>query len=260
MRRPSWHATRLSAFLLILLPLLLSYGRVNCEDARDVSEEEEESDQDAESGSRWKPSTSPSPPGGERCNATGACVPCSSEDKQTISACWSTGYRQAFTCVEPIAALSSEDTSSLLGRTKKRSRNGAGSGSKGAGAKGSRDALQNRRGRRLLSSALFSSWFGRSPGSGGLEDGDVVVVHSDDGSSSSQPRMRLASTAATSVRRYDTFRSCTPEKGEALSVFRFEVLVLALLGVCGPLMYQRKRRANAGAPPGVSRIPSNARF
>eukprot|EP00850_Spirogloea_muscicola_P021260 SM000242S08496 [mRNA] locus=s242:187539:189136:- [translate_table: standard] len=78
---------------------------------------------------------------------------------------------------------------------------------------------------------------------------------------------RTASALAKDVRRlradesvsqtYETYRNCLPSE-TGLSVLSFEALVLLTLGICGPLVYHRRRRTMMLA--GMTRVPSSTRF
>eukprot|EP00850_Spirogloea_muscicola_P016661 SM000137S00439 [mRNA] locus=s137:150196:151820:+ [translate_table: standard] len=86
-------------------------------------------------------------------------------------------------------------------------------------------------------------------------------------SSSWMVSRRTASALARDLRRlradesvsrtYETYRSCLPSR-TGLSVLSFEALVLLTLGICGPLVYHRRRRTMILA--GMTRVPSSTRF
>lgn len=58
-------------------------------------------------------------------------------------------------------------------------------------------------------------------------------------------------------RKYVAFEACNPIEEETLSVFGFEAIMLSLLIVCAPVVYQRKRKAVAAIA--MTRMPNASR-
>lgn len=187
------------------------------------------------------------------CNTTGACLPCTSQQKADDAACQSTGYRQALSCVRRTAGASRSDAGAAAaaeaaaeaelegdptrGRRRAAEASGPGGGSRQLAAPGSSSRLGGAGRGAHTGGATLSGWGPRSFRF--LLEGD-------------------SAEGADGVSRFTGYQSCRPAGSEGLSVLGFEGIMLAILAVFAPVVYHRKRRNAQNL--GMSRNQSSSRL